>query len=346
MLPLPPHSSTRIPSLSGSTPSASKTSGNVELLGAPLDEHGAAREEQLGAIAVELRERAEPLRLRERLGLEERRPAGRRVADERELLELVDAEEDRRVRRVEDLVARLRERPQEAVEVALGVRAEVELRLLDQEHEVAEVRGEQPLHPGDEREPAVGCGPVAIDGRRLEELGHLGGAAARRRRDERPRAEVRRQEEHRRRAGAVEVERVGRPGVEEDRPLRDVGLEADPSPCSVARDVVDRRRRRGGLEQRPDRGQHRRLAARRLPDERADGARRELELARRAIPLDRDASERRAIAPTVPRERRDRRPGRRAASGRGSAGAAGGARRRRARPDRRGGGRAPPRRSS
>jgi len=41
------------------------------------------------------------------------------VADERELLELVDAEEDGSVRRVEDLVPRLRELPQEAVQVAL-----------------------------------------------------------------------------------------------------------------------------------------------------------------------------------------------------------------------------------
>ena len=103
------------------------------------------------------------LRLRERLGLVERRAAGRRVADERELLELVDAEEDRRVRRVEDLVPLLRERAQDAVEVPLRMRAEVELRLLDQEHEVAEVRGEQALHARHEREAAVRRGPVVID---------------------------------------------------------------------------------------------------------------------------------------------------------------------------------------
>ena len=82
-----------------------------QLLGAALDEHGAAREEELGAVAVELRERAEALGLGQRLGLEERRAAGRRVADERELLEPVDAEEDRRVRRVEDLVPRAARAP-------------------------------------------------------------------------------------------------------------------------------------------------------------------------------------------------------------------------------------------
>ena len=49
-----------------------------------------------------------------------------------------------------------------------------------------------------------------------------------------------------------------------------------------------------------------------------------------------------AIAPTVPRGRRDRPPGHRVASGRGSAGSAGGARRRRARPGRTGDGRARP----
>ena len=279
--------------MSASTPSASNTSGNVELLGAPLDEHGAAREEELGAVAVELRERTERLGLRERLRLEERRPAGGRVTDERELLELVDAEEHRRVRRVEDLVARLREIPQKAVEVALGMWAEIELRLLDQEHEVAKVRADEPLHARHERESPVRLGPVMIDERRLEELGDLGSAPPGGRCHERPGAEVRRQEEHRRRPCAVEVERVGRLGVEEDRALGDVRLEADPSSGAVAGDVVDGRRRRGGLEQRPDRGQHGGLTARGLPDEGAHGARRELELAGRAIPLDRDASERR-----------------------------------------------------
>src|SRR5262249_5824348 len=143
--------------------------GKRQLLGAALDEHRAAREEQLGAVTVELRERAKRLGFRQGLGLEERRAARRRVTDERELLELVDAEEDGRMRGVQELVARLRERPQEAVEMALRMRAEIELRLLDQEHEVTQVRVEQPLHPRDKREPAIGGGPVAVDGRRLEE---------------------------------------------------------------------------------------------------------------------------------------------------------------------------------
>ena len=118
---------------------------------ATLDEHRAARQEELGAVAVELRQCPEPLGLRQWLGLEERGPSGRGVPDERELLELVHAEKDRRVRRVEDLVARLRECPQEAVEVALGMRTEIELGLLDQEHEVPQVRVKQTLHPRHER---------------------------------------------------------------------------------------------------------------------------------------------------------------------------------------------------
>jgi hypothetical protein len=187
MLPLPPHSSTRIPFI-GIDAERVEDERKRELLGATLDEHRAARQEELGAVAAELRERPEPLGLRQRLGLEERGPARRGVTDQRKLLELVDAEEDRRVRRVEDLVARLCERPQEAVEVALRMRAEIELRLLDQQYEVAQVRVEQAIHAGDEREPAVRRSPVAVHGRGLKELRHLGGASPGGRRDERPRA--------------------------------------------------------------------------------------------------------------------------------------------------------------
>ena len=126
--------------------------------------------------------------------------------------------------------------------------------------------------PRDEREPAVGGRPVMVGERRQEQLGDVGCAGAGGRRDERARAEVRRQEEHRRRAGAVEVERVGRRASRKivcraRRPPR-----GGCAPSRPARDVVDRRRRRGGLEQRPDRGEHGRLAARRLADERAHRA--------------------------------------------------------------------------
>ena len=53
------------------------------------------------------------------------------VADERELLEPVDGEEDRGVRRVEHLVPASASRADLPVQVALRLRAEVELGLLD-----------------------------------------------------------------------------------------------------------------------------------------------------------------------------------------------------------------------
>src|SRR5947207_5471449 len=174
----------------------------------------------------------------------------------------------------------------------LRVRAQVELRLLDQEHEALQVRGDETLHAHHELEAAVGGGPVLLGERRPQELRDLGGPGARGRRDHRARAQVRRQEEHRRRAGPVEVERVGRPRVEEDRAAVELRLQVDP-PRRAARDVVDRRRRRGRLEQRPDRGQHGRLAARRLADERADRAGLEVELAGGTVAVDRDALQRR-----------------------------------------------------
>ena len=66
------------------------------------------------------------------------------------------------------------------------MRTEIELRLLDQEHEVPQVRGDEPLHAGDEREPSVCRGPVMVGRRRLEQLGDLGGAPAGGRRHECP----------------------------------------------------------------------------------------------------------------------------------------------------------------
>src|SRR5581483_2760513 len=118
-----------------------------QLLRPSLDEHRTAGEEQLRAVAVELGEDAEGLGLGERFRLEELRTAVPAVPDERQLLEPVDAEEDGGVRRVEDLVALLREPAQDAVKAPLRVGAEIQLRLLDQQHEAAQVRADQALHP-------------------------------------------------------------------------------------------------------------------------------------------------------------------------------------------------------
>jgi hypothetical protein len=133
---------------------------------------------------------------------------------------------------------------------------------------------------------------VVVGKRRAEQLSDVRGSGARRGRDHRARAQIRRQEEHGRRARPVEVQRVGRSRVEEDRAAVELGFEMDPA-ARPLRDVLDRRRRRGSLEQRPDRGEHRRLAARGLADERHQRAGLELELTRRAIALDRDPLQRR-----------------------------------------------------
>ena len=69
------------------------------------------------------------------------------------------------------------------------------------------------------------------------------------------------QEHDGRRALAVEVQRRGRAGVEEERLLARGRLEPDPAAVRPARDVGGVRNRRARLEQHPDRRQHRRLAA-------------------------------------------------------------------------------------
>src|SRR5581483_8524253 len=135
------------PLLVGLDPERLEHEREGELLGASFDEQCRPCEEELGAVAVELREHAERFRLLERLRLEERRPLRCVMADERELLHPVDAEEDGRVRRVEDLVAALPEHPDHPEEMPLQVRAQIELRLLEEEDEATQVRCEQALHP-------------------------------------------------------------------------------------------------------------------------------------------------------------------------------------------------------
>src|SRR5205823_10019736 len=123
--------------------------------------------------------------LREWLRLKERRPVDRVVADERELFHPVDGEEDRGMRGVEDLVPLPGKAAQDTEEMPLCVRAEIELGLLDQEHEAAQVGCEEPLHPHYELKPAVSRGPVMRSKWRCEELGDVCGAVTRRGRDKR-----------------------------------------------------------------------------------------------------------------------------------------------------------------
>ena len=74
------------------------------LLGAALDEQRRPREEELAPLGVQLAERAEARRGRQRLGMDDRRALRRAPLHERELVEPADVEERGRVGRVEHLV--------------------------------------------------------------------------------------------------------------------------------------------------------------------------------------------------------------------------------------------------
>ena len=69
--------------------------GQRDLLRASLDEHHRPCEEHLGTLGVELGDHPERLLPRQRLRLQERGAGPLVVAHEHELVELVDAEEDR-----------------------------------------------------------------------------------------------------------------------------------------------------------------------------------------------------------------------------------------------------------
>src|SRR5205085_6291351 len=82
------------PLLVGVDPERLEHKRERQLFRAPFDEQGSPREEELGAIAVELREHPKRFRLGERLGLEERGPMLRMMSHQGELLHPVDAQED------------------------------------------------------------------------------------------------------------------------------------------------------------------------------------------------------------------------------------------------------------
>ena len=151
------------------------------------------------------------------------------------------------------------------MQVPLRGRAQVELGLLDQDHEAADACVDERRDRADERQPAVlGSSRFAHDadralrrrsvgassdvGRRLAGKNSAGGAPSR-----------------------FRLSVAGRPRVEEERPPPTVRLDVDAR--VPVRDVVAGRHRRRRLEQRPDRGEHGRLARRRLADEHAHRAR-------------------------------------------------------------------------
>ena len=255
-----------------------------ELLRPALDEDHRARKEELASLGVELAHDPERLVGLERLGLDDVRPAGGAVANEDELLEPGDVEERGRVRRVENLVPVGREAAQPPVEVALSLRPQEQLGLLDEKdgagHAGFTARpygGQQGRGPGSvrlrlarlaERSAEEPDGVLETSGLAVEV-------------EERSRARGGREKEHGRRAAPSRLRLLGWTGPELDslsvrEPCLD-GHRAGPSAHVLGAG------RRGRIEQRPDGPQERRLAGARLADERRHGAERELDIACGAV---------------------------------------------------------------
>ena len=131
---LPPHSITEICSRSASWPSAWKTRDG-DLLGHPLDQDRRPREEQLGALGVELAHDAKCVLDVDPLEPIDRRHAEPVASDEIDLLQRSDAEKAWSMRGEEDLVAGLCEPPDQPAEIPMRLRSEEQLWLLDCEHD-------------------------------------------------------------------------------------------------------------------------------------------------------------------------------------------------------------------
>ena len=262
-----------------------------ELLRAALDEDRRAGEEELAPLRVELAHDPERLVRLERLRPDDVRAALGIVSDEHELLETGDVQEGRRVRGVEHLVPRGGELAQAAIEVALNVRPEEELGLLDDEHDAGDVRLATGLECRDERAGAGGLGGARVVLLRssLEAPRRL--SSARARLHEPPAPQAGGEEDDRRRALAL-CARLRRTGAKRDLPAVDeLRLDRD-RPVLVTADVVtlDGRRR---IEERPHGAQEVRLAGARLADQRRDWAELELDVRGGAVRADPDTPEQR-----------------------------------------------------
>ena len=145
----PPHSTIEIASRSWLWPSARKTNGSDELFRHPFHEHGRPSQEQLAALGVELGAETDILVRRCSRRLDRAGPGLLCALDEGQLVKPRDVEERRRMRGVDDLVPAASELPQQPVEVALGLRAQVQLGLLDQQHHAANSSGATSLERGD-----------------------------------------------------------------------------------------------------------------------------------------------------------------------------------------------------
>ena len=261
-----------------------------ELLRPPLDEDRGAGEEELAPLGVELAHHPKRLVRVERLRLHDMGAAAGAVADEDELLQPRDVQEGRGVRRVEHLVPGAGEGAQTAVEVALRVRAEEELGLLDEEHRAGDLPLAAGVDPGHERRGPGGVRPaLGRVAKRPPEaadclLGRVGVAVDL---EQRPGAPHSREKEHGRCTAAPDARLVGR-------------MRGKPDPASVAEPRLDRelvgaatevlpaRRRRRRVEEGPDSTEEVGLAGAGLADERGDRAELELDVPRRAVVADPD----------------------------------------------------------
>jgi len=188
-----------------------------------------------------------------------------------ELVEAGDVEERRRVRGVDDLVAAEGKLPQEAVEVALRLRAQEELRLLDQEHEPTDAEraaGLERLDDGERRRRRRGPSlperaPENLERPRRPGVIRLAVSEQR----ARP-CGGRQEEDGRSRRRAIERVPLGRASERGLAPVDEPHV--DRYRPVAARSSIGRSQRGGGrVERGADRGEQVRLAGVRLADERA-----------------------------------------------------------------------------
>ena len=273
MFGLPPHSTIEIPSRSASWPSARKTNGSVIFSVRPSTSSAArARNSSLRSASSSLSAR-KLAAAGSGSGWTIVVPSVRAPVDERELVEPPDVEERGRVRRVEHLVPGLGERPQQPVEVALRLRRQEELRLLDQQHEAALAALAEALRPPRRARPQAP--PTTTPSRRPGTAVPAGSAT-------RP---PERSDAGRNTTGSAGPRRAAGPGG-----LVSSTISSPSASVALSRIAVAVRRgqvaRRGSgvlvVQQHPDRREHVRLADARPADERAHRPGREADRARRA----------------------------------------------------------------
>ena len=131
--------------------------GKRQALGLALDQDDGQRKEHLAALVVELGGQPHALRVAQRLGARamHRAPTAAQIEAD-DLIVVRGIDESRRPRRIDDLVAALGKASEQPVQVALRLRRQEQLRLLDQEDLADHGRLAAILHDGEE--PLCGHG--------------------------------------------------------------------------------------------------------------------------------------------------------------------------------------------